>query len=105
MPTSVCRGQSGAKARGALLTRHHRSIPRGFITASLRREHQFANRAQASEGQGSITAVSFDPLSSALAAEIDRAATAAPAGAEQVTVELAISPDGQATPPLMWASK
>ena len=38
--------------------------------------------------------MSFDPLSSALAAEIDRAAAAAPTNAEQVTVQLAVSPDG-----------
>ncbi len=42
--------------------------------------------------------MSFDPLPNALAAEIDRAVAAAPAGAEQVTVELAASPDGRVTP-------
>ena len=42
--------------------------------------------------------MSFDPLPSALAAEIDRAAAAAPDGAEQVTVELAVSPCGRVAP-------
>ena len=49
--------------------------------------------------------MSFVTLPTALAAEIDRAAAAAPDGAEQVTVELAVSPDGQATPPPAWASR
>ena len=40
----------------------------------------------------------FPALSSALAAEIDRAAAVAPAGAEQVTVELAVSPGGRVAP-------
>lgn len=42
--------------------------------------------------------MSFDPLPSALAAEIDRAAAAAPDGAEQVAVELAVSPCGRVAP-------
>ncbi len=42
--------------------------------------------------------MSFDSLSTALPAEIDRAAAAAPDQAEQVTVELAVSPDGRVTP-------
>ena len=42
--------------------------------------------------------MSFAPLSSALTAEIDRAAAAAPTDAEQITVELAVSPDGWVAP-------
>ena len=42
--------------------------------------------------------MSFDPPHSALAAAIDRATTAAPHGAKQITVELAISPDGRVAP-------
>ena len=42
--------------------------------------------------------MSFASLPSVLAAEIDEAVTAAPAGAERVTVELAVSPDGRTTP-------
>lgn len=48
--------------------------------------------------------MSFDPLPSALAAEIDRAAAAAPDGAEQVTVELAVSPCGWVAPAPQRAS-
>ena len=73
-----------------------REVP--CITALVRREHSFATRTQASECRGSITAVSFVTLPTALAAEIDRAAAAAPHGAEQVTVELAVSPDGWVAP-------
>ena len=72
--------------------------PSRLASGTPQREHSFVNRAQASEGCGSLTGVLFAPRSSALAAEIDRAAAAAPAGAEQVTVELAVSPDGWAAP-------
>ena len=42
--------------------------------------------------------MSFDPLPSVLAAAIDQAVAAAPAGAEQITVELAVSPHGRVAP-------
>ena len=48
--------------------------------------------------------MSFDPLPSALAAEIDQAAAAAPDGDEQVTVELAVSPCGRVAPTPRGAS-
>ena len=51
--------------------------------------------AQASEGLGSITTMSFDSLPSALAMAIDGAIAVAPVDAEQVTVELAVSSNGR----------
>ena len=42
--------------------------------------------------------MSFATLSTALAAEIDRAAAAAPAEVEQITVQLAVSASGRGAP-------
>lgn len=62
-------------------------------------EHSFANREGASKLLGSITAVSFaSSLSSALAAEIDRAVASAPPDAQRVTVAVGISADGRVAP-------
>ena len=72
--------------------------PSRLASGTPQREHSFVNRAQASEGRGSITAVSFAPLSTAPATEIDRAATTAPDRAEPFTVELTVSPDGWVAP-------
>ena len=69
--------------------------PEGLLHGIPRHEHSFVTRVHASEHRGSITGVSFASLPTALAVEIDRTASTAPAEAEEITVELAITADGR----------
>ena len=61
-------------------------------------EHLFTKTPRASHTSSSIRSMRSEDLRHTLAAEIDRAASAAHPDADEVTVELAISADGRPAP-------
>ena len=61
-------------------------------------EHLFTKTPRASHTSSSIRSMRSENLRHTLAAEIDRAASAAHPDADEVTVELAISADGRPAP-------
>ena len=61
-------------------------------------EHVFTKAPRASHTSSSIRTMRIEGLSHTLAAEIDRAASAAHSDAEEVTVELAVSANGRLAP-------
>lgn len=68
------------------------------IDPKLVAERLFTNAPRASHSSPSIRSMRSEDLSHTLAAEIDRAASAAHPDAEEVTVELVVSADGRLAP-------